>query len=255
MIEALVPAELGTSWAVVLVCLSFVSSAFTAAFGIGGGVAMITVMLMALPPAVVLPLHGIVQTGSNAGRAFVMRAHVSRPILGLFALGSVVGVLIASSIIFALPAPLLQAILGAFILWSLWTPKLHVSRIPLAGFLAVGAGATFSTMFLGATGPLVAAFWDVGRLGRNGVVANHAACLTVQHLLKVVAFGALGFAFAPWIPLLAAMVAVGFLGTLAGKRVLARLPEKIFAMAFRLVLSALAVRLLWVAWQSWPSAS
>ena len=69
--------------------------------------------------------------------------------------------------------------------------------------------------------------------------------MSAQHGLKIIAFGLLGFAFVEWLPLLAAMVACGLVGTWLGHKVLSRLPERIVAWAFRLILSALALRLLW----------
>jgi uncharacterized membrane protein YfcA len=41
------------------------------------------------------------------------------------------------------------------------------------------------------------------------------------------------------------MIGLGFLGTLVGTRLLDRLPERSFARAFRLVLSGLALKLVW----------
>lgn len=100
-------------------------------------------------------------------------------------------------------------------------------------------------MFVGASGAFVAAFLDPDRLGRHGVVATHAACMTVQHGLKVGAFAALGFPFLPWLPFLFAMIGVGFLGTLVGRRILDLVPDSRFALAFRILLTLLALRLLW----------
>jgi uncharacterized membrane protein YfcA len=71
--------------------------------------------------------------------------------------------------------------------------------------------------------------------------------MTVQHGFKVAVFIVLGFAFAPWLALLAAMIAGGFLGTLVGRAVLLRLPERTFAIIFKSVLTLLALRLLWSA--------
>ena len=62
--------------------------------------------------------------------------------------------------------------------------------------------------------------------------------------MKILVFGLLGFAFAPYVPLLAAMIATGFLGTLAGTALLRRVPEARFRIAFRAVLTVLAVDLM-----------
>lgn len=243
----LVPGGLTPAWAAGLIAASVMTSAFTAAFGIGGGVAMIAVMLMVLPPTSVVPLHGVIQGGSNIGRVATMRAHVQPRLVGWFALGSVVGIVLGSLFVVSLPTRVLQIILGLFILWTLWFPALRKMDIGDRQFGWVGAGASFCTMFLGATGPLVGAFWNVARLGRQGVVANHAACMSIQHSLKVIAFAVLGFAFTEWIPFLLAMVGAGFVGTVLGARVLSRMPEKAFAYGFKGILTLLALRLLWSA--------
>ena len=142
-------------------------------------------------------------------------------------------------------------ILGLFVLASVWLPKLKTSDIPIRGFTVVGLVGSFCTMFVGATGPFVASFITPDRLPRHAVVATHAACMTLQHTLKVVAFGFLGFAFLPWAPLLAAMIGAGFLGTMLGRRLLDRLPHRIFATAFKVILTVLALRLLYSALASW----
>ena len=69
--------------------------------------------------------------------------------------------------------------------------------------------------------------------------------MTVQHLLKTVVFGFLGFAFSQWMPLVAAMIVSGFLGTVAGRQVLARIDEKRFKLALNATLIVLALRLIW----------
>ena len=243
----MLPDGLGAAWAVALVAAAFITAAISAAFGIGGGVAMLAVMLVVLPPATVLPIHGIVQAGANAGRVFTLRRHIRTSMLSWFTVGTVVGVVAASLVLVALPTATLQIILGLFILWTVWGPRLGARAIADRAFVLVGAGASFCTMFVGATGPMVAAFWDVKRMGKLGVVATHASCMVVQHATKVAAFGILGFAFARWVPMIVAMLVAGQIGTQVGAKVLEALPERAFEIAFKLVLSGLALRLLWSA--------
>jgi uncharacterized membrane protein YfcA len=108
----------------------------------------------------------------------------------------------------------------------------------------MGAVASFLTMFFGATGPFVAAMLAARLPVRQAYVGTHAACMTAQHGLKIVVFGVLGFAFAPWLPLIVAMIATGFAGTVAGTRLLHVLPEQHFRKALKAVLTLLALNLL-----------
>lgn len=252
----ILPPDVSTLAAVGLVALSLFTSALTAAAGIGGGLVLISVMASFLTPVVVIPVHGVVQLGSNAGRGILMRQHIDRGIFWPFALGSILGIALGAKLFVALPTPVLQTILGAFVLACVWLPKLEASKIPYRGFTLVGMVGSFCTMFVGATGPFIASFISPERLQRHAVVATHAACMCVQHSLKVVAFGFLGFAFLPWLPLLAAMIVAGFLGTVIGKRLLDHIPHRIFARAFKIVLTVLAVRLLYsAAFAAWSAAS
>jgi uncharacterized membrane protein YfcA len=100
-------------------------------------------------------------------------------------------------------------------------------------------------MFFGATGVFVATLTKSLALGRHAHVAPHAARMTMQHGIKTVTFGLLGFAFGPWIGLTAAMIATGFLGTLAGRLVLNRMGDLHFRRALDVVLLGLAARLVY----------
>ena len=243
----LIPPELSMLSAAGLVALSFFTSTLTAAVGIGGGLLLLTVMVSFLPPIIVLPVHGVIQMGSNGGRMTVMRRYVDWRIWGFFAIGSILGVILAGQVFINLPLEVLRALLGLFVLYAVWTPKLKPSNIALKGYTLVGIGTTFITMFVGATGPLVSSFLSPKKLGRERVVATLAACMTIQHGLKGIAFGVLGFYFQPWIPVIVIMIATGFLGTLLGRRILKKLPERLFSRLFRIVLTVLAGRLLYLA--------
>ena len=87
---------------------------------------------------------------------------------------------------------MIQVGVGLFILWSItMRPPAFMRRS--AGI--AGAVSSFLTMFFGATGPFIAAFVKTQDLDRLGHTATHAALMTIQHALKTVAFGFLGFAW------------------------------------------------------------
>ena len=243
--DFLLPPGLEPWVAALLIGSSYLTSMLTGALGLGGGVMMLALIAALLPPAVVIPVHGVVQIGSNLGRAVLMRRSIARELLWPFALGSLVGATLGAWLVVELPVSFLRVVLGSFILWSCWGKMFRPAAIPARLFGLIGVATSFVTMFLGATGPFVAAFISPDRLTRHEVVATHAGCMTIQHSLKVAAFTALGFAFLPWLPMLAMMIGLGFLGTITGKRLLDRLPEASFKRGFKVVLTLLGLRLLW----------
>lgn len=241
------PAELSLLVATLLVGLSFVASAISAAFGLGGGVSMLIVLLMFTPPAIALPVHAVIQVGSNMGRAWLMRSEVMLNIFKWMVPGVFVGVLLAGLVFTAIPTATLQVVLALFILWSVWTPKLRARPVRDVSYIWVGGIASFTAMFLGATGPFLAAFLTPERYGRFRTVATHATCMTLQHLVRMIAFAYLGFQFTEWVPFLLAMIASGFAGTWLGAEMLKKVPESTFRWVFKLTLSMLALRLLYKA--------
>ncbi len=240
----LIPPDLPAGFALLLVAVSFLTSALTAGLGIGGGVALLAVMAYGMPVAALIPVHGVVQIGSNLGRLIVQRRHVDWRAIGYFVVGAVVGAALGGRFVVALPEAWLGLMLGAFVLVMTWVkiPKLAVAS-PWS-FTGGGLVGSFLTMFFGATGPFVAAVFGAAFPERMTLVATHAAAMVIQHGLKVVVFGLLGFAFGPYILLLAAMIATGFLGTLTGTALLRRLPEARFRIAFKAVLTVLALDLM-----------
>lgn len=248
---SLLPPEVSQPAAAAMVAISFATSFITAAFGIGGGMILVAVLAVLLPPAVLIPVHGAVQLGSNTGRAIVMWRHIDRTALLPFTAGSVAGASLGAVLFVQIPPWFIQIAIGLFILWSV------LGRTPAIGrnhVVAAGAFSSFLTMFFGATGQFVAALVKTMKLPPLDHVATHATMMTIQHLLKILAFGILGFAFGPYAILIVAMIASGFLGTVVGKQVLVRMGEAYFKPVLNAILLVLAARLLWAGVEGFLSA-
>lgn len=227
-----------------LILASYFTSALTAAFGIGGGVALLAIMSTVIPVATLIPVHGIVQMGSNAGRAWHLRQFIQWPFMLAFGIGAVIGTAAGSQFVVALPDALLKLILASFVLFLVWAPKPKMMK---GGNVSVGIGGAASSlvgMFVGATGPLVAAIVAGRADDRQGVVSTHAAAMTLQHALKIIAFGFVGFAFTAWLGLMLAMVITGYLGTITGGKILHMMDEKLFRKIFKTLLTMLALYML-----------
>lgn len=221
---------------------SFGTSFITAAFGIGGGAVLLGILAVLMPPAALIPVHGVVQLGSNAGRTWIMRQHIHWEVVGVFLIGTLVGVAIGGVVAVDLPPSAVQIGVGLFILWSISSKPPAFFR--KSAWLAGGV-SSFLTMFFGATGPFVAAYVKTLGFERMDHVGTHAACMTVQHSLKVVVFGLLGFAFGPYLILIGGMIAAGFAGTVLGRGVLSKIDEAFFKRVLNMILILISLRLIW----------
>lgn len=241
MIEAFLPGGMEQAVLFTLLGTSYAASFITVAFGIGGGALLLAVMASLVPPAALIPVHGLIQLGSNAGRTAMLLKHVHRTALPGFALGSLAGSVAGGLVAVELPASAVQIGVGLFVIWTVFaTPPLWLRSMPVV----TGAISSFLTMFFGATGLFVASYSRALQLPRHGYVATHGALMTLQHMLKVIVFGLLGFALAEWGLFVLAMIATGLLGTLTGRHFLDRSNERWFRRALDAILVLVSLRLI-----------
>lgn len=228
-----------------LMVASALGSFLTASLGVGGGVMLLGVMAQVLPPQLIIPLHGVAQLGSNAGRAAMSWRHIDWKLIAAFLPGAVVGALIGSFVLVALPPAVMYLTIALFILYLCWGPKLPKMVLGSWGTVLAGGVTTFITLFAGATGPLVAAFIKQIHADRFRTVATFAMAMSLQHVLKIAVFEIAGFPLEPWLPLLACMIVSGAIGTWVGLKLLKRMSDHHFQRIFNIALTLMALRLIW----------
>ncbi|MCH8500211.1 MAG: TSUP family transporter [Marinobacter sp.] len=231
--------------AALLLAASVVTSMITASLGAGGGVLLLALMALWLPPAVIIPVHGLIQLGSNGGRVALTWHHVDWRVIAAFAPGVVVGVLLGSLVLVSLPPPVLQLSIALFVIYLCWGPSLPKLALGPAGTFLASLLTSFLSLFVGATGPLVAAFIKQIHSDRFRTIATFAAAMTLQHAPKAIVFGLAGFLLTEWLAFILAMVAFGFIGTWLGLHLLKQISNARFHQLFNLLLTLLALRLLW----------
>lgn len=234
-------ADIGPFAEIAVLATSFLAAAMTATFSIGGGLLLIGVMGVLAPATAVVPVHGAIMAGGNAARALVFLRGLDKPTFIAVAAGALLGAVLGGQIVTTLPATTLRLLIAGFILYSQWGPPL---RLPFGrkSFFFAGTISTILNLFVGASGPFITALLAaVPHYDRINLQATAAACMTVQHGLKIVVFGVAGFLFAPWLPLILASIGMGFLGTLLGAKLLSRINEAQFRIALKGLLTALAL--------------
>ncbi len=230
-----------------LISVSLLTSLMTASLGAGGGVMLLGLMAQLLPPQLIIPLHGVVQLGSNAGRATLSFRHIDWKFIGLYLLGAIIGSFFGQYVLVALPPLAMYLSIALFILYLCWGPQLPKMILGKFGTVVAGGGTTFLALFVGASGPIVAAFIKQLHSDRFKTVATFAAAMSLQHICKIVVFQNAGFNLIPWLPLLIAMICSGAIGTFIGLKLLRRMSDHNFGRIFKIVLSLMALRLIWQA--------
>ena len=243
-------AELELITLALLMGVSFIGATISGFLGMGGGIFLLTVLfLCGLDAAVVIPVHALVQLTSNSTRVVLFRQVVRGSAFLVFALCALPFPLLGLAIAGYLDAEMTRVLIGALVLFATWKPKgWRVGWRERSAFATVGVIAGTLGVVVGATGPLIAPFFLREGWRKEEIIATKAACQVFVHIQKIVAFGLVGFAFAEELPRVVPLALMVVLGTWVGKKVLRRITEKQFRLAYRLVLTGLALRLVVSAW-------
>lgn len=214
--------------------------------GTAGGLLLLAIMAFFFEPTTLLPLHTIIMLLTSVHVAVLFWRHILRQTVIPFLGGSVVGAALGAQIFIALPAAILQGIIGIFILILTWLPKIATVGGETKRFAVVGFAITFLGIFVSATGSLLASFIAGAAPTRQNHVATMGALMICSHVTKIVAFGILGIALSAYVPLIISMVAGAALGNWIGGKMLNRMQEQVFRTIFKILLTLLGLRLLWV---------
>ena len=241
----------------ILILAAFITSSISAVIGMGGGIILLGIMAIIIPDGyMVIALHGVIQLVSNTTRTYVFKNHLNKKIIKEFFIGAILGLALSALIISILikifqvnsaneiKVDILKPMIGCFIIWYLYIKKSRNNNL-LNTFIPVGIISGFSSIFIGATGPLIAPFYLSANISKEEIIANKAACQMISHLGKIPLFliyfnvNYLG-EYKILVPLILAV----FIGTNLGKQVLSFIPENIFRKIFKITLTIIAIKLI-----------
>lgn len=240
-----------TTGAVELVIIgiaSFLTAVLSAVAGLGGGLILLVVLAQFFTPLVAIPLQSAIQFAANGSRAILVRGDISWPAVGWSTLlvlpGSLLGVRLAT----ALPTDVLRVLLALFVLLVGWRPSLLRWRggrpLPARAMAPVGGVAGFINATVGASGPFTAPFFKAVTAGHVAYVATSAASQVIAHTAKLTAYLFADFSLLDHLDVIAVGVVAVTLGSRVGTNLLGRAEPAQLETVFRVVLTALALRLI-----------
>ncbi len=232
---------------IVLVGAAFGTAIISGTMGMGGGILLLAVMANYISPKELIPIHGLVQLMSNSSRAFLSFSFINKKLTALFFAGALMGAILGKNIVIALPEKEFRLVLSGFILFMTWAPRPRFLPKFKGKFIVLGGVATFMSLFVGATGPFIAPFFLHENLEKRALVATKAATQICVHLLKVLVFINIGFSVGEYLPLVSSMIVAVFLGNWVGRYCMDLFSEKDFRLAFRVIVTLLASRMIWQA--------
>ncbi len=230
----------------VLFVTALVTAAISATMGAAGGTAMISIMAILLPPAAVVPLHGLIQLGSTSTRVLAMINYICWRLILFFTPTMILGTWIAAQIWSGEQMDWFKPVIGTLVLLFLFLRRFahRLRELPLAIYPLGGIAIGFLNIFVGATGLLTTMFYYRDELRKEEIIASAAVTFCWGHFLKLPTFLALGFDYLSYAPLLIGMGLCVIAGTLIGKHLLLHMSMRMFRIAFEIVLALLALYLI-----------
>lgn len=230
----------------VIVFGSFLAAVCNAVFANGGAIIILAITSAVLPVAAIVPIHSTLLIGSTTARAIVFRQYIDWRIAGPFLIGSVIAVAIAARIYVELPENMIAAAIGVVMLVAIWLPRIPWRPKLRHPWAIVGFIHSFlSTLF--AYGALLHAVILHTGLKRRAVVGTMAAGLTGMGLFKIAGYTWYGFDYSPYLQVIALSIVAAFAGTWVGKFLIERISESLFRAVFRLLVTVMALRMLYLA--------
>ncbi len=223
-----------------LAVVAFLAATLAAVSGFGGAAVLLPVLVMVFGVRDAIPILTVAQLIGNASRVWFNRRELDWKVVGWFALGGVPMALLGGFLFAAAPLKALTRLLGVFLLlivvWRHVRPA--PKRLPLQSFAALGAGSSFLSALLGSVGPLMAPFFLAYGLVKGAYIGTEALATVVMHVAKLVAYRQAAVLSGAAVLVGLALGPLMVAGSYAGKRIVDRLPERVFVVIIESVLVA-----------------
>src|SRR3569833_1358568 len=221
--------------------VAFVAALLAAVTGFGGSAVLLPMLVCVFGVREAIPILTVAQLIGNASRVWFNRRELDWRVVGWFAVGGVPMALLGGMLFARAPLAALTRVLGAFLIFIVvirHLPKLKGFRIPLRSFALIGAGSSFLSALLGSVGPLMAPFFLAYGLVKGAYIGTEALSTVVLHVAKLIAYRE--SAVLPVHAVLSglALGPVMVAGSFAGKRVVDRIPERVFVLVIDAMLLA-----------------
>ena len=219
--------------------------------GLGGGILLLTALGQFLPGNALIPIHGFIQLLSNTSRVALGFSYLNKRIIFSFSLGALGGSLLGLVIIPHFSTQWLSVSIGLYLLITLWTPLIKkISHSISLAYPVLGFLSSFLSLFIGLSGPLIHPVLAHDKaIKKENFIPTEAACAGFVHLLKMFVYIYGGFSLRQYFDITLYVSASTLFGVYLGHKFLRRLPEKTFLVLIKIIVSLLALRMIWLAFR------
>lgn len=225
-------------WLVLMTAALFAAT-LAAVTGFGGAAVLLPVLVGVFGMRSAVPILTVAQLIGNGSRVWFNRGELRWNVVAWFALGGIPAALLGGYLFAAAPLAGLTRLLGAFllliVLWRHVRPRLQ-RTFPTPVFAGIGAGASFLSALLGSVGPIMAPFFLAYGLVKGAYIGTEALSTVVMHVFKLIAYRQKAVLTGQDCLIGLALGPLMVTGSYLGKRIVDRVPERVFVRIIEAVL-------------------
>lgn len=225
--------HLGLPSGVLVGGVAFIAAMLAAVTGFGGAAVLLPALVITFGVRDSIPILTVAQLVGNGSRVWFNRRELDYRVVGWFALAGVPFAVLGGLLFSRAPLPALARLLGVFLLlvvaWRRFRPG-PPRKPPLRAFALIGAGSSFLSALVGSVGPLMAPFFLAYGLTKGAYIGTEALSTVVMHVTKVFAYRSAAILSTRDLLAGLAMGPIMIAGSWTGKRVVDRLPERVFVL-------------------------
>ncbi len=219
------------------------TSGFAAVLGQGGGLMLFALLAIYIDLPLLIAIHAVIQISSNSSRAVLAIGHIQWKVISPIVIGTILGAILITPALEHTNWQWMQPIMGIYILYLTWGTSISLPRSLPNALFGTGLLQGSMGMLLGATGPLTNALLLAKGLTKDAIVASNAVIMSTSHIIKVILFSVLGVSLWDHLNLLLILSAAAVLGSFLGNKIRGKVPDRIFDLLFKGLLTLLALRM------------
>lgn len=228
----------------ILFITSLLTSIISGVLGFGGGLLLLPVISLYLPPSIIIPIHGLTQLASNSSRVLFSFKNVRWQLLPPFLVGSFLGVFVFGFLIASLPVAYIPLAIGGYILLNMWSSRFSIFLSRYENYYIIGFIQTGLGLLVGATGPLSLSILTKDLENKDEIIATSAIFMSISHLAKVPVFMLLGFSLLANIHIIFYMVLGSIIGSLIGIKLRKKTNNEQWFSIIKILLTLLALKMI-----------
>ncbi len=226
------------SWALVAVA-ALLGSTLAGVTGFGGAAILLPPLVLIFGVKGAIPILTVAQLIGNASRVYFHRKSLDWKVVGYFGLAAVPSAILGAYLFSVVNGSVILRVLGVFLLaTALWrrSGAQKIPKFPAAGFLGVGAVFSFLSAIVGSVGPFIVPFFLSYGLVKSAFIGTEALCTVLMHIAKIAIYGRTDLLSLKSASFGLALGPLMILGSWTGKKIVDRIPERVFVILVEMTL-------------------